>query len=291
MVIYLDLVFILNFAADALALYVTSRLSGVSSTCSRVVLASFIGGVYATVCAIPLTAAAGAVFVQVAAAALMVHIAFGSKKIFLRLLLLFFVLSCAMVGVLIALAQMFTLHGVSKTLHNMNWKVFFLAGGLCYFFLSVVFRGGAAHTVSGEMYAGSLHRNGASVSLNVLLDTGHTLTDPYTGMPVITVWLDAVKGLFSQEEWDILLRLTTEGVSSCCEQLASISPGAFHIIPYRAVGTENGVLLCFSAEKFKINGCDLGKVTASLTTTPLSDGSGTTALWGGDQPWLEERVS
>lgn len=282
MVIYLDLVFFLNSLADALALYVTSRLSGISLRTTRVVFASVIGGVYGVICSVPIFCFMRSFVSQILVAAFLVWIVFGLRTIYLRLCLLFFVLSCAMGGVLIAFAQSFTRYGVSNTLNNMNWKVFFLVGGMCYFFLSIVFRGGAKHYVSGEISKGTLWHNGQKIPLNVLLDTGHTLHDPYTGNPVMTVWLDATRELWSAEEWSILERLVDAEVTGCLEKLTKISSGRFWIIPYRAVGIQSGALLCFSAESVVIGKKSLGKITVALSGTSLSDGGSCNALWNGE---------
>lgn len=281
MVIYLDLVFFLNSVADALALYVTSRLSGLALRPTRVVAASVLGGIYAVICSVPLFYPLSSFLPQITVASLLIWIVFGIRTIFLRLCLLFFVLSCAMGGVFIAVAQSVARCGVSNTLEGMNWKVFFLVGGLCYFFLSVVFRGSAKHYVSGEISAGSLRYDGQRISLNILLDTGHTLRDPYTGNDVLTVWLDATREFWSDEEWRILSRVGIHDVTQSLEELSQISRRYFWIIPYRAVGTQNGSLICFAAENAVIGNTSLGKVTVALSNTPLSDGGGCNALWGG----------
>lgn len=280
MVIYLDLVFLLNSTADAFALYVTSRLSGLALRPARVLIASLLGGVYGVVCSVPSFCSIGSIVPQILVAAVLVWVVFGIHTIYLRLCLLFFVLSCAMGGVLIAFAQAFTIYGVSDTLHSINWKVFFLVGGMCYFLLSIVFRGSAKHFVSGEISNGSIFHNGRNVFLNVLIDTGHTLRDPYSGNQVMTVWLDSTRGLWSSEEWNILSRLRSKGIAPVFEELAQIAPGKFRLIPYRAVGVDTGSLICFTADNAVVGNKTFGKISVALSFTPLSDGGNCNALWG-----------
>ena len=281
MVVYLDLVFLLNCMADALALYVTARLSGLPVIRRRMLIASLIGGGYGLVCLLPSMEILGSIFSQTLIAAILVWVVFGFRTIFLRLFFLFFILSCSMCGILMALVHSFASFGVPNTLHSMNWKVFFLAGGICYFLLSVVFRGNASHAVSGQIYAGKLCRKEREASLNILIDTGHTLSDPLTGKPVITVWLDATKTIWSKEEWEVLSKLNTKGEMACCELLAKISPGEFRLIPYRAVGVSEGFLMCFSPDEIIINNQSLEKYAVALSFTPLSAGEGCNALWKG----------
>jgi len=218
---------------------------------------------------------------QTMVAALLIWIVFGVRTIFLRLCLLFFVLSCAMGGVFVALAQEFTRYGVSNTLYSSAWEVFFLVGGICYFLLSIVFERSAKHFVSGEISKGSISRDGRSVSLNILIDTGHTLRDPYSGNQVMTVWLYSTRELWNSEEWNIFLNHSLKDTSTVFEQLSKLVPGKFWLIPYRAVGINNGSLICFAAENAVVGNQTFGKITIALSFTPLSDGGGCNALWGG----------
>lgn len=282
MVIYLDLVFLINCIADALALYVTSRLSGMYLCRSRMILASLLGGIYGVICLFPVMNFIGAILPQILMAAFLVWLVFGKQVIFVRLLLLFFVLSCAIGGVMIAFAHSFEIYGGAETFHNMNWNIFFLAGGLCYFLLSVVFKGGASHAIFGQMSIGKIFRNNRSSQINILTDTGHTLYDPLTDAPVMTVWLDALRNIWTADEWRILLKLNANGAVWCYEELIKISPTEFHLIPYHAVGIERGTLLCFSAEKVIVDHCSMGRFTIAISPTPLSDGGSCNALWGGN---------
>ena len=180
-----------------------------------------------------------------------------------------------------AFAQSLFNYGVTDTLRGMNWKVFFLAGGMCYFLLSVVFHGSASHVISGETCSGAIWRKGKNADLNVLLDTGNTLSDPLTGRPVMIVWLGILRDIWRQEEWSILSRYAPEGAACCFEKLTVVAPGVFRLIPYRAVGVAEGVLLCFMAEKAVINNLEMGQILVAISPTNLSDGCGCNALWGG----------
>ena len=53
MVVYLDLAFFLNSAADALALYVTARLAGLPVRRLRILAAAVLGGAYGAACLLP----------------------------------------------------------------------------------------------------------------------------------------------------------------------------------------------------------------------------------------------
>ena len=210
------------------------------------------------------------------AAAALVRLAFGRREGFLRRVLLFYLLSCSLAGALVAGARLLRERGTA--LAGLDWRIFFLAGGGCFLLLTVVFRGGARHTAAGQLRRCRICRQGREAELTALLDTGCTLTDGLSGAPVLTVHWAALESLWTPEERVVLSRLESEGAARCLERLG----GGFRLLPYQAVGVRSGLLLCFKADRAELEGRSLGAVTVALSPTPVSDGGGYAALWGGD---------
>ncbi len=278
MVVYLDIAFFLNCLADGAALYVTGRLSGLPVKTRRLLAAALLGGTYGTLCALPGFGGLASLLPQMLAAAGLVWLAFGRRGTFLRLLLLVFILSCALGGALVAGERLLEDGGGLAALARLDWRVFFLAGGICFVVLSVVFRGGARHAVAGQLCQCTLERRGRRAAFTALLDTGHTLTDGLTGRPVLTAHWEALEPLWTAEERAVLSRLERDGGPACLEKLG----GGFRLLPYQAVGISGGLLLCFQAERAVIGGNLIGPVTVALSPAAVSDGGGYAALWGGE---------
>lgn len=279
MVVYIDTVFLLNCLADGAALYATGRLSGLPAGRGRLLAAALAGGTYGVLCALPGLGGLASFLPQTAMAAAMVRLAFGRRGTFLRQLLLFFVLSCALSGALVAGGQLLESRGGLEALAGLNWKVFFLAGGFCFVVLSAVFRGGARHSIAGQLCRCQIERRGRRAELTALLDTGHTLSDSITGRPVLTAHWAALDPLWTASERSVLSRLERDGGPACLEQLG---PG-FRLLPYQAVGVREGLLLCFQAERAILDGREIGPVTVALSPSAVSDGGGYGALWGGEK--------
>lgn len=275
MVVYVDIAFLLNCLTDGAALYATGRLSGLPVGRRRLLAAALLGGTYGVLCVLPGWGALASLPLQAAAAAGLVWTAFGRRGLFLRQLLLFFILSCALSGALVAGGQILAGSGPAA-LSRLDWRVFFLAGGLCFAVLSLVFRGGARHAAAGQLCRCVLEYRGRRVSLTALLDTGHTLSDSLTGRPVITAYWAALEPLWTPEERAVLSRLERDGGPACLERLGA----GFRLLPYRAVGVREGLLLCFPAERAVIDGRELGPVTVALSPMEVSEGAA--ALWGGE---------
>ena len=277
MVVYVDIAFLLNCLTDGAALYATGRLSGLPVGRRRLLAAALLGGTYGVLCVLPGWGALASLPLQAAAAAGLVWTAFGRRGLFLRQLLLFFILSCALSGALVAGGQILAGSGPAA-LSRLDWRVFFLAGGLCFAVLSLVFRGGARHAVAGQLCRGAVELRGRKAPVTVLLDTGHTLTDAATGEPVLTAHWEALGPLWTKDESSVLARLERLGAAACLEELGA---GRFRLLPYQAVGVSCGLLLCFQADRVVLEGENLGRLTVALSPTAVSDGGGYSALWGG----------
>ena len=280
MVVYLDIAFLLNCLSDALALYVTARLAGLPVRKKRLLGASFLGGTYGALCALPGCLPAAALLPQLAAAAGLVWLAFGRQAAFLRQFFLFFLLSCTLGGVLMAAGRLLESGDGLEFLSGLNWRVFFLAGGICFVLLSVVFRGGARHAAAGQLCRCRVERRDRGADLTALLDTGHTLSDGLTGAPVLTVHWAALDPLWTDREREVLSRLERDGAAACLERLGAGS--GFRLLPYQAVGVRAGLLLCFRADRVGLDGRDRGRITVALSPTAVSDGGGYAGLWGGE---------
>lgn len=279
MVVYLDLAFLLNCTADAAALYVTARLAGLPVRRKRVLLAGALGGVYGALCAFPPLRVLGNFFPQIAVAFGLVLLTFGRRGPVLRELLLFILLSCTLGGAMLAFIRLIQENGGLEALKLLDWRAFFVVSGMCYLVLSVVFRGGARHAVAGELCPFTVELDGKEAAFTALLDTGHTLTDPATGEPVLIAQAAALDPLWSPWQRAVLARLEEKGAIWCLERLGE--PGRWRLLSYRAVGVSAGLLLCFRADRAAGDGEDMPRLTVAISPTPVSDGGGYTALWGG----------
>ena len=254
MVVYWDLVLLFNFLTDYLLLFCTVRLSGFNVKRLRLTLSALLGAAYAVVQLV----FPRSVFCLLGVLALMgAHAFFGTGRA-LKLTLLFAALSCALGGCVILLGQF---SGASGRLvrgivfAELPWGVFFAAAALCYLILGVVFRYGARHT-GGELAQVTLTYRGKSASLTLLRDTGNTLTDMQTGAGIPVVSEHAVRDLFTADEIALL---------PC--------------IPYRCVGTQEGLLPVFRCDELSCDGVSLGARLVALSPNVL--GAGYVGLWGG----------
>jgi len=253
MPVYLDLVILLNFLVDFLLMLGTNRLCGYPPGPGRAALSAGLGGIYAGSCLLPGFQFLGNLFWRLISLLLMAAIAFGISKSALRRGVVFVLLCMALGGVVTALGR------------GGFWALVAAAGCVCL--LCVLgFRGriGGNTFVPVELSLGD--RN---LHLTALYDTGNTLRDPLTGRPVLVVGAETA------------MQLTGLSVQQLRRPVESIGayPG-LRLIPYHAVGRENGMLLALKIPRVKI-GSWKGSGLVAFAPEGLSSDGEYQALTGG----------
>ena len=214
----------------------------------------------------------------------MVLAAFRKSRRLLRQVVIFFALSCAFGGGVLAIAL---LGGRGLALSNgvlysgMDLKIVLLSAAGCYGALTLIFQRTGRHTApSGELRPVRLTLGERQVSLTALVDTGNTLTDPATGRPVLVAEADCVEELLPPGIRPSPADLRDP--AGALERLEDPWRRRFRLLPYRSVGVDRGLMLALRVDQVQVGEEDRGPMLAALSPTPVSDGGGYRALLGAD---------
>ena len=282
-VVYIDALFLLNFVVDYLLLLCAGRLAGEVLHRGRLALGAALAGAYAAAVFLPGMGFLLHPLCKLAAAVLALLIGYGGSRCLLRVTLVFFAVSAAFAGGILALEL---LGGRGLTLENgvfssaMDLRLILLSAAGCYVVITLLFQRSARHTAARqELVPAVLTLDGRRVALTALVDTGNTLTDPATGRPVMVAEGEKVAGLFpsgqAPDEADLrdpvaaLERLSQAGFLGRCR-----------LLPYQAVGVECGMLLSLRLDGARVGREDYGTLLVALSPNRLSDGGGYSALIG-----------
>lgn len=261
MVVYWDTLVLLNLVLDYLLLLLTGRVAGAALCRWRIALGAALGALYA-----------GAIFwpgwpflahpaVRLSAGVLMVLVAYGHQRRLLKLTVVFFALSAALGGGLYALQLL----GVGLSL---DLRTVLVLTVTAYGVLSLFGRHLARHGPR-ELRPVEVRVGQRRAKLTALVDSGNTLTDPMTGQGVIVAEGQRLAPLLPKEA----------DFSRPCQCFPALSePRRFRLLPYRAVGVDQGLLLAVRADSVSVAGRDLGPRLVALSPTPVSDGGGYDAL-------------
>ncbi len=281
-VIYIDSVFALNALMDYLLLLSAARLAGLPLRRRRYVLGALAGGAYAAAVFLPGLSFLAASPVKLAAGVLLGLIAYGGEEKLLRLLLLFFAVSCAMAGCVLGLGLLAgggvpVVNGVFYT--NVNLRILVIAGAAAYAVLSVVFRAAASHGVKGTLLPVRVCLGGRTAELTALADSGSGLRAP-DGRGVLVTAPGALRGILPPAAAGLLTPERLWAPEELLEPLRAAAPALRpRLTPYHAVGTAAGLLLTVRTDWTEINGTRYPGLTAALSPSAL--GAGYSALWGG----------
>lgn len=279
MTVYLDSLFVLNLIIDYLLLLVTAKVLGEGFGRLRLFLGAAVGALQAALVFLPGLQWLLHPACKLAGGALMVVAAFGGSAHLLRAGLVFFSLSCALGGGVLLIGL---LTGKGLTFQNgvlatgMDLKLVLLSAAVCYLILTLLFRRAARHG-GGELEPVVVSIDGRQALLTALRDTGNTLTDPATGRPVLVAEGARLGSLLPEK---VLGRL--EDPAAAMEACAGDSLGRrLRLLPYRAVGVERGFLLAVRADRVSVGKREYGGLLVAMSPTPVSDGGGYGALFGG----------
>ena len=272
MVVYGDLVFLLNLLVNFLLLRGTARLGATAAPPLRLWIAAGLGALYAVAVYLPGLYWLRMISIKILTAGLMLLCAFGLKPSTLRLAAVFAVLSLVLCGTVYAV-QAVGKQPISygpHLLYPVSFASLLLTAlGVslaCKLLLPTLDHG------NNSVLPLTLELQGKKLRLTALRDSGNTLKDPLSGEPVITVYWKALASLLPPSVTSHTLRSPT----ALLPLLKELSP---RLIPYRAVGIHRGLLLAIPC-KITVEK-ETRRALVALSPTPLSDGGAYDALTGG----------
>jgi stage II sporulation protein GA (sporulation sigma-E factor processing peptidase) len=278
-VVYADSLFLINFIVDYLLMVVSARICDVRQPRARLLAAAAVGGFYAVACAATGERFLSSAPMKMAAGVIMSLAAFGGSRRAARVTAVFFAVSAAFAGAVLALTL---LRGPGAPLVNVDVKLLAAAFAVCYAVISLVFRGAARGR--GRDYAElTVSMPDGNVSMRALIDTGNTLRDPMTGCRVYVTGAGDVAGIFPKSVREKLRRMRAGDAAGLLEELGETDGGGrFRLVPYSAVGVDEGLLLAFRPDEVKLDGVKREGVLIAISPNRVSDSGAYRALIPGD---------
>ncbi len=262
-VIYADVLVVLNIYVTYALLSLTGIVCRQKRRPLRLLLSSAVSGIYSLVILVPDLNEILLSVSRIPLALLVVYIAFSfsGKRAFLRLSFCFFAVSFAFAGVMLCLWLFFAPQGM----YYNNGIVYFdidtvtlvLLTVVCYILLNICHRFIKNKAPENTIYDCEIHY-GENVALcHCFLDTGNSLTDPYTGNPVVIINKDKFTDLSYESAF----------------QYGGVS---FRLIPCTTVSGKK-LLLSFKCKKIRVKGlsADFSRedVTIAVTEEKIRGGS------------------
>ena len=230
MIVYADVLFLINFCMDYLILKLVARCMHRGR---YLAVSAALGGIYG-VLAIKFPFFGG-IWFQILFAAVMVLLSFPTKSMlsFGKSLCLFwtgaFLLGGILYGILSAMGRGMVINGVFY--FDFSLAEFVVLTGISWLFLGVLSRVNAVRKRC-DFRQVEICSRGKAVTLPALVDTGCSLRDPLTGFPVMVAEYDKICCILSDELNGMLTR-------DCVGPV----PERIYQVPYHTLERGNGELM------------------------------------------------
>lgn len=254
--IYVDILFVVNFVINLLLLFATAKIAGIKPRLYRLCLGALAGGIYGVIMFLPGLQMLYGVWTKIAFSLAIIAIAYNIPGIkeFVRVTGVFYMVCFVFGGVV---AGVFYLTGLGAATGaiissgaiylSLPWQVLLIAS-VSAFIMLVIFVRALKKRVWREGIEARLTIicAGKSVGINALLDTGNRLCDPVTGTSVVVVDIEGIKELLP---FGIMSALTQFNISGeLTDTIEADWMSRIRLIPYKAIGTNNGVLPGFKPD-------------------------------------------
>ncbi len=278
--VYIDSLFILNLIVNYIMLLVTAKICATPIKRLRLLAAAAAGAAYAVATVIPAAAFLINPFVKIAFGILMALAAFGSQIRLVRTILVFFAVSAAFGGVVMAASLLGGGSLSSGLFTSASLRMLILSFAVGYVILLLVFKRAARHK-GGVIVPVTVRHSGREVLVRALKDTGNALADPFSGRPVMVGGVGDLKPLFEPGVASALSGLGRKGAVRVMEELSEAERMIrFQLIPYSAVGISGGMLLAFKPDEILVDGRRESGMLLALSPNSVSESGTYSALIG-----------
>jgi len=266
MVIYLDVLFFINYTINFLLLNITALLLGEPISKRRLSVAALTGSLYALAASFPFVSSFP---ILLFFGWILCLIAFGYRSLrqSIAVFLVFFSASAACSGFISVICRLSETAGIRC---KPTLLILLLAVGLVY----IVF-GRILNTVHSKptFATAVISTVWGTVRLRVFKDTGNQLRDPKNNAPVIVAWKKQCLPLFSPEIRSILSKSNLDEAAETFVKLSAADyPTAFRLLPYRTIAANSGLLLVFTPMLAQLDHSSITPISIALCERPLSNG-------------------
>ena len=231
MTIYGEYLFIENFIVASLLLILTGKLVGVNARKTRIAAGAFAGAIGSFILFIPMTVYLS-ILLRIITGVLSVALAFG-KDLLVKITAIYFILTFASGGMVMALSLWIQKPTIAhQGIIYMESLTYFrllslgiLSFGSVYWFIKFIRSKSIGKAIYGQV---RIELEGNSFSFRGYVDSGNYLKNPVDFKDVILIdRVGAKKLLFRPEDM----------------------PNRYGLVPYKAVGTKNGLLEAVRTDK------------------------------------------
>ena len=265
--VYVDVLFMINLIVNILILEATGLIMREETKWQKSLLSASFGALYATVIFFARINSFLSLFSKIIVSLALVFLCFGfvSKKRFLRLLSGFYISSFIFGGSMIAVlsltdigAKMGAVYSNGAFYMNIPWQLLFSSSAITYFLIMFFARVRKRKIEKQAIFRDlTIYIQGREINIKAIIDTGNSLCDPITGMPVIVCEYGSIKPILPNTGDTLLEKMVNAHIK-------------VRMIPFSTVGKENGVMVGFLPDRTEVDKCETKKCIVGISENKLS---------------------
>jgi stage II sporulation protein GA (sporulation sigma-E factor processing peptidase) len=270
MVVYIDVLFILNLVINYFILLAVSQLLHRHDKRLRLLAGAALGAIYATLIFFPQLAFLYTVLLKLVFSITIVAVAFksGSIKNFFKLLAFFYVTSMLFGGVVYAVEYFLapSTLAVKNGVAYMDISPLFLilTSAGCYVAIKLFSRVFHRDVHTRDIYKIKIETGSNSVNLTALLDNGNDLREVISGLPVIIAEYVKIESLIPK---DLRITYKTGRLADMAKLEATGFNKRFYVVPYGSVAETGGVLPAFRPDRITVEGTEIATADVIIAVT------------------------
>ncbi len=248
--VYVDVLLVLNYAVTALLVVCTAGLMGIKIKRREIVMAALLGSLGSLTIFLPFMGFFTMLITRILLSGLIVLAALSFRGVgqFFKGWFLFFAVNFFFAGVMLGIWMLFAPAGMlyynGVVYFNVKPVTLLLSTVAAYLLLRLGGRLSRGGRLPGNRCRATIKLWGNTCALEALIDTGNSLCEPFSGIPVIVCRLDAVKNLLGATLYHALKKEDWEAA-------AKLPNVKIRMIPYAGLGSR-GALPAIQADQLMI---------------------------------------
>ncbi|MDF2986911.1 MAG: sigma-E processing peptidase SpoIIGA [Eubacterium sp.] len=261
MEIYLDILLLENLVINYLILYVTAKFSKLRVSTLRLFAGAAVGALYVIFIILQPVKIYYTTFAKILLSFFIIAITFSPRKVlpFLKTLVIFYISTFIFAGAALAFLFFnqqggFVRNGIVYVFGQSKWSLMFFSivtvGIIIKIFMEVI----QSRIIKDKLLIPvKIAFDNRMIDLPALVDTGNSLKDPLTNLPVMVVEFKALEELLPEEIRSIFEN-SKENDLNCVTATISTSKwfSRFRLIPFSSLGKENGMLIGFKPDFIEV---------------------------------------
>lgn len=257
MYVYAEYLLIENLIINYIILYVTKRFTRTDTSNLRVFIAALIGALYTLIVLIPSFNFLANFLIKIIVSVLLIIVAFNPIKLkkLVKLFATFYTVSFVFAGASLALfyltnSKIFFGKGIFY-IKEFPLKILIVGIVVAWILFKITFQLIQSKISKQNMYVSfTIKLQERKVKVLGLVDTGNSLKEPISNIPVIVVEFSAIKDILPVSIQTIFTKYNENNLNIISEIMSNSDEHLnFRLIPFKSIGKENGMLLGFKPDE------------------------------------------